>query len=36
MKYESPVIKIIYTEENDVIRTSGLQEGSDGDHIDIF
>lgn len=36
MKYESPVIEIIYTEEDDVIRTSGLQEGSDGGHIDDF
>ena len=36
MRYESPIIEIVCMEEQDVIRTSGLEEGSDSDHIDGF
>lgn len=36
MKYESPIIEITYTDEDDIIRTSGLIEGDDGLHTDQF
>ena len=36
MKYESPIIEIQYTEEDVITTSGGLQEGSDGGHIDDF
>ena len=36
MKYESPIINIKYVAEDDIIRTSGLIEGDDFEHIDPF